>query len=372
MIRVLHVIGAMNSGGAETLIMNLYRHIDRTQIQFDFVVHTKEECFYDKEIVKLGGRIYHTERFQVINWLSYQKFWEDFFSEHEEYQIVHGHINSSAAIYLSAAKKQGRIAVVHSHSIKRTQKTIRAYAFRIFVYPVRYIADYFFACSQEAGETRFGKRITRSEHYKVLRNGIDVEQFRFRKDVRKVIRDSYDIPEEKFIVGHVGRFVFAKNHPFLLEVFQKVNEIHENAELWLIGTGGLEEKIRAQAQDMGIGGRVRFIGETRHVSEYLQAMDVFVFPSFYEGLPLSLVEAQAAGLPCIISDAIPKEADMGCGLVTRLSLKESAEEWAEKVMAAKGTERTDTAGFVRKAGFDIEDVSRELQDFYIGIGGNQV
>ncbi len=370
MIRVLHVIGAMGSGGAETMIMNVYRHIDRTQIQFDFVVHTKDECFYDKEIIKLGGRIYHAERFNVINWLSYKKFWNDFFSEHEEYKIVHGHINSSAAIYLSIAKRYGRIAVVHSHNVRRTEKSLRAYAFRIFVYPIRYIADYFFACSEEAGETRFGKRVTKSENYKIFKNGIDVKSFCFQKEIRKVIREEYGISEEKFVIGHVGRFAFAKNHKFLLEVFKKVSEMYSNAELWLIGIGELEGKIRTQAQNAGIEKKVRFIGETSHVSEYLQAMDIFVFPSFYEGLPLALVEAQAAGLPCFISDVISNEVDMGCGLVKRLSLEDSTENWADAIMAEKGVVRTDTSSYLRKAGFDIENVSKELEDFYINIGRN--
>lgn len=367
MIRVLHVIGAMKSGGAEAMIMNLYRHIDRNQVQFDFVVHTEEKCFYDKEITKLGGRIYRTERFNIINWLSYRKFWNDFFCEHEEYKIVHGHINSSAAIYLSIAKEHGRIAIVHSHSIKNTEKSLRAYAFRIFIYPIRYIADYFLACSEKAGETRFGKHVIESENYKVFKNGIDVKLFCFQMEIRKVIREEYGIPEEKLIIGHVGRFTFAKNHKFLLEVFKKVNEIYSDAELWLIGTGELEEKIRTQVQNMGMGKKVRFIGETSRVSEYLQAMDIFVFPSFYEGLGIAVVEAQAAGLPCIISDVIPNEADMGCRLVKRLSLEDSAEDWADAIMAKRGLVRMDTTGYLRKAGFDIETVSKELQDFYINI-----
>lgn len=368
MIRVLHVIGAMGSGGAEAMIMNLYRYIDRTQIQFDFVVHTKEKCFYDKEIIKLGGRIYRTERFSIINWLSYRKFWNDFFSEHEEYKIIHGHINSSAAIYLSIAKRHGRIAVVHSHSIKNTERSLRSYAFRIFTYPIRYIADYFFACSDEAGETRFGRHVTESENYKILRNGIDVKLFCFQEEIRKAIREEYGIPEEKLIIGHVGRFTFAKNHKFLLEVFKKVNEIYSSAELWLIGTGELEGKIRSQVQNMEIEKEVRFIGETSHVSEYLQAMDIFVFPSVFEGLPFALVEAQGAGLPCIISDAIPCEADMGCGLVKRLSLENLVEDWVDAIVVAKGLERIDTSDYLKKAGFDIEAVSEELQDFYINIG----
>ncbi len=370
MIRVLHVVGRMALGGTQTMIMNVYRHIDRTQMQFDFLVHTKDECFYDKEIIKLGGRIYRTERFNIINWLSYKKFWNNFFPEHEEYKIVHVHINSSAAICLSIAKRHGRIAVVHSHCTNPTEKSLRSCAFRIFAYPIRYIADYFFACSEEAGETRFGKRVTKSKNYKVFKNGIDVKSFCFQKEIRKVIREKYDISEEKFIIGHVGRFYFQKNHRFLLEIFKKVNEKYSNTELWMIGTGELEKKIRTQVQNMGMGKKVRFIGETSHVSEYLQAMDIFVFPSFYEGLGIAVVEAQAAGLPCIISDVIPNEADMGCGLVKRLSLEDSAEDWADAIVAAKDVSRIDTSDYLRRAGFDIETVSKELQNFYINIEEN--
>lgn len=188
-IRVLHVIGRMNAGGAEAMIMNIYRNIDRTKIQFDFVVHTNEQSFYDNEIMQLGGKIYRTERFIVANYFSYKKFWVNFLKKHTEYRIVHGHINSSAFVYLSLAKKYGRLAVVHSHSTGSVGKSLRAYIFRLLTYPLRYIADYFFACSEQAGIARFGTQVVASDRYYVLNNGIDMKLYTFNKEVRREMRE---------------------------------------------------------------------------------------------------------------------------------------------------------------------------------------
>lgn len=223
-----------------------------------------------------------------------------FFREHTEYFIIHGHINSSAAIYLSSAKKHGRVAVVHSHATKSGKWTPRALAFYFFSYPIRYIADYFFACSKQAGADRFGKRVTGTEWFRVLNNGINTSKYVFSGEVRRKMREKYSIHDNDVVVGHVGRFVPQKNHEFLLKVFAEVSKMEPNAKLWMIGEGELEKHIRRLADRLGIGEDVRFIGVTDRVHEYLQAMDVFVFPSVCEGLGIALIEAEAAGLPCVV------------------------------------------------------------------------
>lgn len=364
MIRVLHVIGRMGSGGAETMIMNLYRRIDRSRIQFDFVVHTNEKSFYDDEIFALGGKIYSIERYNVVNFFSYKKFWDDFFVQHPEYQIIHGHINSSAAVYLSSAKRHGRIAVVHSHATRNTERNFRAYAFDISAYPIRYIADYFWGCSLQAGIDRFGKKVVESGRFQVLNNGIETENYIYSPGIRKTIRSKYNISDNTYLIGHVGRFTFAKNHQFLVDVFAELHQDLPNSKLMLVGAGELESAVREKIRTLQLESAVIFVGQVKNVCAYLQAMDVFVFPSVFEGLGIALIEAQAAGLPCVVSENIQEEAKLPCGLVQTVRISEGADSWAEKIKTLRGTERKNTSQVVKNAGFDIEESALRLQNFY--------
>lgn len=364
MIRILHVIGRMGSGGAETMIMNLYRKIDRSQIQFDFVVHTDKKAFYDDEIHALGGKIYSTKRYNIINYFSYKKFWDDFFEQHPEYQIVHGHINSSAAVYLSSAKRHGKIAVAHSHATKNTKRNLRAYAFDISAYPIRLIADYFWGCSLQAGLDRFGKKVVCSDRFRVLNNGIETEKYTYSPQIREIIRSQYKISNNTYVVGHVGRFTYAKNHDFLIDIFEKMHQTMTDSKLMLIGTGELKNTIREKVQRLHLEADVIFVGQVKNVYDYLQAMDVFVFPSVFEGLGIALIEAQAAGLPCVVSENIQEEAKLPCDLVHTLNIDDGAMHWAEQIQELQGTERKDTSQAVKGAGFDIEESANELQEFY--------
>lgn len=367
MVRILHVIGSMNSGGAETMLMNIYRKIDRSKIQFDFVVHTSEEGFYDKEILALGGKIFRVKQFNVANIFLYQSFWNNFFLKHKEYYIIHAHINSSAAIYLNCAKKHGRIAVVHSHSTKNKEKSLRSFAFQIFSYPIRYIADYFFACSVQAGIDRFGRKTIAKKRFKVIENGIDTEKYRYNLSIRNKIRSKMGIDDNRIILGHVGRFTFAKNHEFLIKVFSYINKIEPAAELWLIGTGELEEQTKRLVKENKIQNKVRFLGVTDKVKEYLQAFDVFVFPSIFEGVPVALIEAQAAGLPCIVSSNIRQESDIGAELLNFLSLSSGIENWADVILSKCRLGHKDTSKYVKEAGYEVKDISKKLQKFYLSI-----
>lgn len=364
MIRVLHVIGRMGSGGAETMIMNLYRKIDRSQIQFDFVVHTDEKAFYDDEILALGGKIYSTNRYNIVNYFSYKKFWDEFFEQHPEYQIVHGHINSSAAVYLSSAKRHGRIAVVHSHATRNTKRNLRAYVFDISVYPIRFIADYFWGCSLQAGLDRFGKNVVDADSFRILNNGIETEKYAYSPQNREKIRSQYKISNEAYIVGHVGRFTYAKNHDFLIDTFEKLHQTIPDSKLMLVGEGELENTIREKVRTLHLETDVIFVGQVKNVCDYLQAMDVFVFPSAFEGLGIALIEAQAAGLPCVVSENIQQEAKLPCDLVHTLNISDGAKLWAEQIQELRGTKRKDTSQVVKDAGFDIEESAKTLQEFY--------
>lgn len=362
--RVLHVIGVMNCGGAEAMIMNLYRNIDRNKIQFDFVVHEEEPGFYNDEIRKLGGKIYKTKRYWGYNFLSYKNWWNHFFESHPEYLIVHGHIGSCAAIYLHEAKRHGRIAIAHSHSTKTTDKDLQKYLWELNSWPTRKIADYFFACSSQAAMDRYGRKVTSSNRCIILKNSIDYRRFSFDQNKRKYVREQLKL-QNFFVIGHVGRFTSAKNHVFLLKIFAEIHKMDKSARLLLVGTGELEENIKKDVRDMQMDEFIIFAGVHKNIEDYYCAMDVFCFPSKWEGLGMVLVEAQANGLMCLTSDAIPEEADIGANLFESLSLNLDPYIWAQKLISWRDKNREiKTSQFVINAGYDSHNTAKLLENFY--------
>lgn len=363
-IRVLQVIGIMNRGGAETMIMNLYRNIDRKRIQFDFIENSYDKAVFDDEIIALGGRVFRCPHYNGKNHFEYKNWWETFFRKHEgEYSLIHGHIGSTAAIYLNIAKKHGLYTIAHSHN-SGTDHSIKAYLYKLASYNTRNIADYFFACSEAAGKDRYGERIVQSDHYKVLNNAIDTELFRYDIVVRKAVRDELRLFDE-CLIGHVGRFDSQKNHQFLLKIFKKVLEQKKNCKMLLVGDGSLRKEIEKQAEQMNIRDRIIFTGVRSDVSRLIQAMDVFVFPSLYEGLPVTLVEVQSSGLPCVISDKVPLESVLVNDLVTVCRLSDTSKAWADQCLHAIHSQRKDRSSEVAAAGYDISETAKWLGEFYL-------
>lgn len=362
-IRILHVIGIMDRGGAETMIMNLYRNIDRAKVQFDFVENSAEPAVFDEEILSLGGRIYRCPHYNGRNHAVYTQWWREFFRAHPgEYPIVHGHLGSTAAIYLYIAKKNGCYTIAHSHSAGAGSAM-----YRLFSYPTRYVADHFFACSRDAGISRYGSKVGKdANHCQVLNNAIDIQKFSYHDTVRQQIRKELNIHEDAMVIGHVGRFVDAKNHPFLIDLFAKIHEVNADAILLLIGDGDLRPQIEKKIADLKLSNAVILTGVQSNTWDYYQAMDVFVMPSHYEGLPVSLVEAQTAGLPCCVSDAVPEESAI-THLVLFRSLQDSAEQWADWVIAQANCPRQDMRNAIRAAGYDIATTSKWLEDFYLKV-----
>ena len=370
-IRVIQVLAQMKRGGAETMIMNLYRKIDRTKVQFDFVVHTDEKCDYDDEICRLGGMIFRVPRYTGRNHFKYTKAWENLLVQHPEYRIIHGHVRSTAAIYLKIAKRHKLVTIAHSHSTSSDEhKAIK----RILQCPISLIAEYMFACSMSAGEWLFGKKALMSDKFYILNNSIETGIFKQNSTTRIRIRDEYELGE-KVVVGHIGRFDPLKNHAHILEIFNEILKQHKDSMLLLIGDGALRQAIAKKAMDMKLDDRVLFLGIRSDVPQLLQAMDLFLFPSLYEGLGIVLIEAQAAGLPCLASDRVPKEAKV-TDLLVYIPLEESPERWAQKALKmAKDNPRRDRSDEVKAAGYDIAESARWLQDFYLArhveVMGNQ-
>lgn len=365
MIRVLHVIGAMDRGGAETMVMNLYRAANVARVQFDFLVHEQRECDYDKEILERGGNIYRLPRFVGTNIASYRKLCREFFNNHPEHAIVHGHIGSSAAIYLAEANRAGRFTIAHSHA-QNFEPGLAGMAFRLLAHPQRHIARYFMACSNEAGVDRFGGSVVHSSRFSVVPNGIDLARYACDEAAHQKAQKALGI-EGVPTFGHVGRLAPEKNHEFLLEVFQHVKEQLPDAMLLLCGRGPLEDNLRSSAAKRGLGDAVRFLGVRDDVPDVLRAMDVFIFPSVKEGLAMAAVEAQATGLYALLSTGVPELAAIS-PRAQRIPLDTGCEVWADAAVEAyrksSQFERRDECALIRDAGFGIAETSERLTAFY--------
>lgn len=361
-IRVLQVIGKMDRAGAETLLMNIYRNIDRTKVQFDFVVHTDEVGDYDKEIKKLGGRIYHAPKYKIYNMIEYSNFWKNFFKEHKEYKIIHGHIRSCAPIYLKIARKNKVMALIHSHN-SYDKRMINIF-YKILTYKIRYRADYFFGCSTQSILDGFGNKIFSDKRYKIIKNGINPCNYQYNKNIAIDYKKKLGI-EKKFVVGHVGRFDSQKNHLFLIDVFEQIKKKRKDSVLLLIGRGPLESKIKEYVKSKGLEKNVMFLGVRDDVDKLLMTFDVFVFPSLYEGLPVVMVEAQASGLKCFVSEVITDEAILS-DYVVKLPLSYSPISWADRIIEdGLKYERKNCIELIRNKGFDIKETAKELECKYI-------
>ncbi len=339
------------------MLMNYYRQIDKNRVQFDFLVHRFYRADYDDEIEQLGGIIY---RLPVLNPLDskYNHALSAFFDEHPEYQIIHVHQDCMSSVILKeAARHHVKVRIAHSHS--KSQDKNWKYPIKLHYKKLipQYATD-LFACNDEAGKWMFN-----GADFRIINNAVNAEKYRFNPAVREGVRRELGIEENDLVIGHVGRIDEVKNHRFLLEVFKEVLK-QRDATLLLVGRGDLTEEIKHSAESAGLKDCVIFTGLRNDVDKLLQAMDVFVFPSLYEGLPMSLVEAQAAGLPCVISDQVSPEC-----LITKnavmMSLNQSSAEWAEQVMRFADLPREDTYETIVESGFDIAKNAEELQEFYL-------
>lgn len=362
-IRVLQVFAQMNRGGAEAMIMNLYRTMDRSKVQFDFVVHTNENCSYDEEIRSLGGYIYRMEAYNGKNHFKYKKKWSIFLKNNSQYKIIHGHVRSTASIYLNIAKKFGLITISHSHN-SSSGKGLSALAKNILQLPIRNIADYLFACSRPAGEWLFGKKACEKENFYLVKNALDLEQFVFNENIRLKKRREFNI-EDKYVIGHVGRLHPQKNHDFLIDIFKEVHTNNKNTVLLLVGDGNLKSVIEKKIRKNGLTNNVIFSGIRSDISELMQAMDIFVFPSLFEGLGIVTIEAQATGLPTIVSETIPSEAYL-TDLIIKEKLSSSSKEWAKTILKyTEGYLRENKIETIKSKGYDINETAYWLQNFYL-------
>lgn len=364
-IRVLHVLGTTNLGGAESRIMELYRCMNRSKVQFDFLVHTTEEGHYSKEIRELGGRIYSLPRFKVVNLVEYKKAIRQFFREHQEFVAVQGHMTSTASIYLPIAKKENPSIVTIAHARSAgVDRGAKGYITKLLRSSLKYKADYCFTCSREAGEAVFGKKWVDQGKVWTIPNAIDANRFQYNETVRNEVRAQLNL-QDKFVIGHVGRFGFMKNHAYLVDIFAELCKQRQDMALVLIGKGEEEANIREKLRGLGLENKVLFLGNRFDVERYYQAFDYFVFPSTFEGLPGSVAEAQAAGLHCLISDRITREVAL-TELVSYRSIEEEPGCWAEEILqnADQALIRKDMREAISQKGFDVNTQAVLMEEFY--------
>lgn len=357
-IRVLHVVTYMGRGGLETMIMNYYRHIDRSKVQFDFLVHRDFEADYDKEILSLGGKIY---RLPPLNPFSrtYISRLDDFFEKHREYKIVHSHLDCMASIPLKSAKKYGvPVCIAHAHN--NNQIKDKKYILKLlYKKSISTYADFLFACGQEAGKWMFS-----GADFFVLNNAIDAKLYIYDESKRRKVRSDLGIEDNILLIGHVGRFSLQKNHMFIIKVFNAIEKKSPSARLLLVGDGELISSVKEEVNRLHLQNKVIFAGLRSDVADLLQAMDVFLFPSLNEGLPLAIMEAQAAGVPCIISERVPSECKK-TDLVYQCNLSDDIDKWSDTVISVSKQPRKNVLNEIIASGFDIESNAEKLQRFYL-------
>lgn len=357
-IRILHVVTYMGRGGLETMIMNYYRHIDRSKVQFDFLTHRDFKADYDGEIESFGGKIFHLPK--LVPWSrKYKKALNVFLAEHPEYKIVHVHQDCLSSVILKAAKKNNLpVRIAHSHSSNQ-DKNLK---YLIKLYYKRYIAKYathLFACGKDAGDWMFG-----GAPYEIINNAIDTKKYEYNPEIRSKMRKELGINDNDFVIGHVGRFNSVKNHTFLLDIFNEFKKLQKNSVLLLVGDGELRSSIEKKAKELNITNDVIFTGVRSDVPDLMQAMDCFVFPSLYEGLPVTLIEAQSSGLPCIVSSEVPSDCDK-TDLVEHIPLSDSVNVWVKHILNRKNKEREKYSEAIANLGYDININAKKLENFYI-------
>lgn len=360
-IRVLVLDTVMDRGGAETMIMNYYRQIDRSKIQFDFLVNRPYEAAYEKEIQELGGKIFRMCPLYPQYFGRYKKEVREFLKAHPEYQIIHSNLEERSYFALKEAKKLDiPVRISHSHNAPRgfDLKSIIRYYFRANLKPQ---VTHMFTCGEEAGIWLYGKK--QQDQVIMMNNAIDAKLYQYHPAVEEEMRKELGL-EGKFVIGHVGRFFPQKNHTFLIDIFAKVYQQNKNAVLLLVGGGELETEIKEKVEELNLTEVVKFLGVRSDIHRLMQAFDVFILPSLFEGFPVTMVEAQAAGLPCIISDQVPPQ----CAItknVEIISLKQSPQQWAEHLLTYQNTKKQNTYETIVKQNFDIKANAKWLQQFYL-------
>ena len=363
-IRVLQMIGSLNIGGSQAAVLSLYKAINRDLLQFDFIIDKPDETELAPIIKSLGGKVYSLPSFKGTNIIEIKRAWNSFFEEHPEYHVLHSHVRSYASLYFPVAKKHGVKTIIHSHSTSNGSG-ISALAKKILQYPLRFQADYYIACSKEAGEWLFGKRITKnSKKYHMLQNAIDISKYECDVQRRQELRKMLGV-EGKTVFIHVGRLHPSKNHSFLIDVFSEIAKQNNDATLFLVGDGELKRQIEQKIHEKRLDDKIVMLGARNDVPELLMAADCFLFPSLWEGLPVTVVEAQASGLPCLVSDHVTNDVFVS-DIAHKVPVDQGIDKWVDCINTID-MQRKDVRKQIKSAGFDIHETSNWITNLYLSM-----
>lgn len=361
-IRILQVFTTLNRGGAEVNMMNYLRNMDCSKFQMDFLLHRSERGAFEEEVKEYGCQVFHVPALHPLKLNAYRKEVQSFFQEHSDYDIVHGQTSEiGAIIYEEAEKQKIPVIIAHAHLAKMNWDVKSPFRL-VWRRLTRQFADTYFTCSQDAAVWLFGKKGAKRAWQ--MNNAIDTEIFRYNPAVRENIRRQLDLKTELCFLC-VARFQKQKNHLFLLDVFSQIIKLQPDTKLFLVGDGELQSAIEMKIDDLNLQNSVLLLGLRSDVNVLMQAMDVFLMPSLFEGLPVSLVEAQASGLHCVISDTISEESILIDDLVRMISLKDSPKKWAEEIIAFSDYERKDTSPLILEKGYDIRENAKRLEQKYV-------
>ena len=363
-IRILMLFTIMNRGGAETMVMNYYRNIDRTKVQFDFMVHREERGAYDDEIEAIGGKIYRMIPLHPFTFGKYQKQIARFFDEHNEYKIIHGHCSESGYfVYKEASKRGIPVIIAHAHSTKALFD-LKWFFRTYFKHAMRKYVTQIFTCGEESAIWLAGKELGKKAI--LQRNAIDTQRYIYSPSTAKKIRESLQISNDTLVIGHVGSFWKIKNQTFLIDIFQELHKQNPHSKLLLVGEGELKNAMIQKVQSLHLENVILFLGSRSDVPDLLKAFDVFVFPSLGEGLSVAMLEAQCAGLPCVVSNTIPKEVEM-TDLITYLPLNNQPKTWCEQILkvSQKKNNRNQYPAILTEKGYDIRKNAEWLQNYYL-------
>ncbi len=366
-IVVLHVLGCLGMGGAENRIMDLVRRNDDPDIEYAFLVNSEGPDYFDEEILSRGLKIYRVPKFRFYNYFSYKKAHDVFFKEHLEITVVQGNTTNTASLYLPIAKKYGCVTVAHSRSAGVGGR-LKTFVVSFLTKHLPEKTDYMWACSSDAAIGTFGKENYDAGRVRIIFDNIDVDKFKDPDGAG--IRKKYGI-EDRLVIGHVGSFLYPKNHDFLIDIFAKIHEKRPDSVLLMAGDGPLLPGIKEKVKRLGLENDCIFAGKHADIENYYASFDLMVFPSHYEGLPGVLLEAQAAGTPIIASDVITKDVDV-TGLIRYFGLSESPESWADAALDhLKNVSESKNSGtakdyrqLLKDAGFDVTLEQKKLNDLY--------
>lgn len=363
-IKVAEVIGKWVGGGVEQVVYSYCSRLDKEKYDIDFLID-EDSLFIPKEkLEKAGINVIIVPPYQKI--ISYQNALINIFKE-KQYDIVHSHENTLSVFPLRAAKKAGvKVRIAHSHSTTNNKEVTKNLV-KLFLRPfAKMYATHYFACTEHAGRWMFGNKEFDKGNVYVMNNAIEIYDFRFNEEARERIRKDLKIEDNALVIGHCGRFVEQKNHRFLIDVFNEVHKKREDAVLLLIGQGPLQTEMEEKVKELGIEKSVKFLGQRKDINELYSVMDVFLFPSLYEGLGMVLIEAQCAGLPCVVSSEVPEVAKVDNN-VDFIDLKSEIKNWINAINKYLKIERKNSINKVRECGYDIHVEIAKLENEYTNI-----